>query len=596
MGKASRNKRERRAAIKPQVQNVTKEKVDDLLGKLQPAEGADGAPTLSPADVQLTHDIIETWAYLMGRLRAGKLTIKEMKQLAGIVEEAKKKQDAENAAGTSEGQPATQGAGEESGNPGGADDQGDSGSGPKDGVGPAPSNRHEHGRRDTDAIGDHEKEHHEHTELKAGDPCPKPDCSGRIYPGRPKIFTTIGAEPPFKATEHTVDVLECNKCGSAFAAPLPEPIKDDLVGGNGSHLYAISAIVMITLLRYFSGFPWYRQEGFFTAIGSPRIPDASMADQAEKVADAAYPIYLLLRRLAASAWLLMADDTGGRILSLPVKVKEQRSTGKETERNGCHTTAVIALVRNGDEERRVVLFDTGIHYSGEILDELLASRDPALPRPYIVGDGSDQNDVTVTGVIRCGCNAHAVRRFKACLDHFPDEAGHALEVYDRIYKLEAEIKAAGLSPEARLARHRDVSKPLLDGLCRYAQSLFDERKIEKNSDIGEAFNYLLNQQRPLMAFTRYPGIPLDNNEDEQAIKLIVLVRKNSQHFASVAGAGFADVLWSCGATALRTGENPWDYFRAVVRHKERVRANPEAFLPWNWRQTVAQMQMSSDPI
>src|SRR5262249_54821759 len=109
-----------------------------------------------------------------------------------------------------------------------------------------------------------------------------------------------------------------------------------------------------------------------------------------------------------------------------------------------------------------------------------------------------------------------------------------------------------------------------------------------------AYTYLLNQQRSLMAFTRYAGIPLDNNEDEQTIKLVVMVRKNSQHFATVAGAGFADVLWSCGVTALRSGENRWDYFRAFFRYKYEVKANPEGFLRWNWRKTVELLRMPAE--
>src|SRR5690606_1674573 len=106
-----------------------------------------------------------------------------------------------------------------------------------------------------------------------------------------------------------------------------------------------------------------------------------------------------------------------------------------------------------------------------------------------------------------------------------------------------------------------------------------------SADIGAAYTYLLNQQRSLMAFTRYPGIPLDNNEDERVIKIIVLVRKNSLHFASPVGAGHADILWTCGATALYAGENLWDYFNFVMRHCEQVKRVPQDFLPWTWRTT-----------
>jgi transposase len=570
MGRKSREKKGRRAAA-TRLKNVTPAEVDELLSQLGPGEAS--LASLAPEQRQLTFEIVQTWAYLMEKLRKGKLTIAEMRRLAGIMAEAQKRRDDGDARGDGDGDGGANAAA--AGDIENGDEQ-------------TPSARDDHGRRDLNAIGAHEKQHHQHNELKAGDPCPHPDCTGRLYEEEPQVFVTISAAPPFHATEHTVEQLACNLCKTVFPAAMPPEVKADLVTGNGAHLYAISAAVMMTLLRYFSGFPWYRQEGFFSAVGGPRIPDSSMADQSEKVADAFTPIASHLRKMAAGAWLYLTDDTGGRILSLKSVIIEQRRTGEEAERVGCHTTATIAQVKDGDIERKILLFDTGIHYAGEVLDDLLRTRPAGLPAPCIVGDGSSQNDVTVCATKKCGCNGHSIRKFKEAVGRYPNEAGRALKVYDQIYTLEDEIVALGLSREERLARHREVSKPLLDDLCRYGQSLFDDKRIEPNSgDIGDAFNYLLNQQRSLMAFTRYPGVPLDNNEDERAIKLIVLVRKNSLHFASPVGAGHADVLWTCGATAKYAGENLWDYFTFVVRHKDRVRKNPAAFLPWTWRTTQA---------
>lgn len=566
MGRKSREKKERRATATV-LKSVTLAQVDELLLALSPDD--DGAANLATEQRQLNFEIVQTWAYLMERLRKGKLTIAEMRRLAGIMVEAQKRQDDERKGG--DGQGGKDEAASESKN-------NEQGSGTRD----------NHGRRDLGAIGAHDKQHHQHDQLKAGDPCPLQDCKGRLYEEEPQVFVTISATPPFKATEHTVDQLACNLCKTIFPAAMPPDVKADLVTGNGSHLYGVSAAVMMTLLRYFSGFPWYRQEGFFSAVGGPRIPDSSMADQGEKVADAFTPIANYLKKMAATAWLYLTDDTTGRILSLPTLTKEQRRTGEEIERVGCHTNATIAQVKDGDLERKILLFDTGIHYAGEVLDELLKERPTGLPPPFVVSDGSSQNDVTACQAKKCGCNGHSVRKFKDAVDRYPTEAGHALDVYDQIYKLEDEIRALGLPPEERLARHREISKPLLNELCRYGQRLFDDHVIEPNSaDIGAAFTYVLNQQRPLMAFTRYPGIPLDNNEDERVIKLIVLVRKNSLHFASEVGSGHADVLWTCGATALHAGENLWDYFNFVVRNKDRVRKNPAAFLPWTWRATHA---------
>jgi hypothetical protein len=218
------------------------------------------------------------------------------------------------------------------------------------------------------------------------------------------------------------------------------------------------------------------------------------------------------------------------------------------------------------------------------LDDILRHRGTTLPPPFIVGDGSSQNTVTVVKTIPCGCNSHAVRKFKDCRDAFPEETTKVLAVYGEIFKLEAKLQSDGASPADRLAMHRLTSMPLLNLLCRDGQALFDNKAVEPNSELGAAYNYLLNQQRPLMAFTRYEGIPLTNNEDERTIKMIVLVRKNSQNFTTSVGADIADIIWTCGATALRSGDSLSAYFSHVLRHRRLARQMPELFLPWSWRE------------
>ena len=61
----------------------------------------------------------------------------------------------------------------------------------------------------------------------------------------------------------------------------------------------------------------------------------------------------------------------------------------------------------------------------------------------------------------------------------------------------------------RLKLHQDLSRPILDDLHRWMREQFVQKKVEPNSTLGGAFNYLLNHWEPLTLFLRVAGAPLD---------------------------------------------------------------------------------------
>jgi len=63
---------------------------------------------------------------------------------------------------------------------------------------------------------------------------------------------------------------------------------------------------------------------------------------------------------------------------------------------------------------------------------------------------------------------------------------------------------------------------------------FRHRRVEPNSSLGKAFQYMLNHFEKLSRFLSAPGTPIDNNE------------------------------------------------AVGMRNKEEARRNPAAFLPWNY--------------
>jgi hypothetical protein len=307
---------------------------------------------------------------------------------------------------------------------------------------------------------------------------------------------------------------------------------------------------------------------------------------------AAFPVYNRLFSVAAPADLFFSDDTGARIIGLTAENKIQRKTGKTVSRTGVHTSCVVSVLPNG---RHVVIYKTAIIHAGELLDEILVNRPKGLLVPQHMSDGLSANPPTVCVVIEGECNAHARRRLEEKKEQWPQAWKYVKSVYKAVYAAEAKAKDEGMSPVKRLALHRENSLPLMREMFRWMQSCFDNKTVEPNSTLGRIFEYFLKREYGLTMFCRHAGFPLDNNLCEAAQKLVAQHRKNAEYFRSLNGANAADVIMSLGATAKRCGANAHHYFVVLQRYAGEVKASPERFLPWNYRETVAALEKKAPP-
>ena len=71
---------------------------------------------------------------------------------------------------------------------------------------------------------------------------------------------------------------------------------------------------------------------------------------------------------------------------------------------------------------------------------------------------------------------------------------------------------------------------------------------------------------------------------EAQLKLIARNRKNAGPFQTENGAGIADVITSMIATAAQAGINPVNYFTYLQRNADKVKENPENYLPWDFKE------------
>jgi hypothetical protein len=127
----------------------------------------------------------------------------------------------------------------------------------------------------------------------------------------------------------------------------------------------------------------------------------------------------------------------------------------------------------------------------------------------------------------------------------------------------------------------------MDALHQWMTEQIDQKRVEPNSGLGQAIQYMLKRWEPLTRFLKVPGAPLDNNISERALKFAILHRKNSLSFKTLKGAKVGDLFMSLIQTCRLNGTNPIDYLAALRQHAKEAWENPSAWLPWNFAKTLA---------
>ena len=334
-----------------------------------------------------------------------------------------------------------------------------------------------HGRNGAAAYRGARKVEVPHASLKAGDPCP--DCQrGKVYPQRdPGVLVRIKGQAPIAATVYELEKLRCNLCGDVFTAAAPE--------GVGEEKYDETAASMIAMLRYGSGFPWYRLEGLQENLGIP-LPAATQCEIVKETAAQIQPAMDELIRQAAQGEVMHNDDTSMRVLSLDRDAASDADLA--AERTGVFTSGIVSI----GEGHRIGLYFTGRKHAGENLTDVLKQRAAGLEAPIQMCDALSRNLPKKLEVIIAHCLAHARRHFVEVTPNFPQECRFVLESLGEVYGYDEAARTQGMSPEQRLGFHQEHSGPVMEKLHIWLDAQFDERRVEPNSGLG-AGDILLTQ-------------------------------------------------------------------------------------------------------
>jgi len=153
-----------------------------------------------------------------------------------------------------------------------------------------------------------------------------------------------------------------------------------------------------------------------------------------------------------------------------------------------------------------------------------------------------------------------------------------LEYCSRIFETEQQLEK--LPADERLEQRRLISKPIVDEYYAWLQTIF-----KPTGQLKKAITYSLNQKEYLCAFLDHGEVEISNNQVENAIRPIVVGRKNWLFCDTPAGANASVIVFTLLETAKANSLNPEAYLNHILTVlPDRFAANPKAavddLLPW----------------
>jgi transposase len=412
---------------------------------------------------------------------------------------------------------------------------------------------------------------------------------------RDKLVVAVKGQPLFDAVIHHFEQARCRLCGAIIRAEGTAAIPGGL--GSSYITYDWSACAMLLVMHYFGGLPFKRMESLQAGWGIP-MPDANQWSVADQSADLLFPLYKAIERHGVdNAQALRIDDTGSMIIEVRREIRAEVSAlealGESASdvRTGINATGVYLETEQG----RVLLFFTGRHHAGEIVDRILKHRHVAQHngnKLVKVTDAASKNfsHAHHDELEEAVCNAHAYLKFRAVKDQHSEAYSLAGEVYKKVFDNDDVAAAEAMSPHERMLYHRQHSLPEMKRLKKMCRERLESRLVEPSSPLWEPLTFIINQWDRLTRFCEVPGVPLDTNVVEQMLIIPVRYLAGSFNYQTQNGADVGDRHMSLIATANANGVEPVAYLTECLDNHEDLERRPEHYLPWVYRARLEPMQ------
>ncbi len=337
------------------------------------------------------------------------------------------------------------------------------------------------------------------------------------------------------------------------------------------HSYASASVVTdIIVKKYADALPLYRQEQMWKRLGV-NLKRNTMSNWVIQTAE----LYLKPFRDAFLAELLQqavihADETTLQV-------------NKEPGREATAESRIWAYASSKRAERQIRYFNYEQSRKGACAEKVLGGY-----TGVVVSDGYSGYNI-LSEATRAGCWAHARRKWvEAMPDGATQENALAAKGLDYCSRLfEVEQKLDGLPDAQRREQRQLLSKPIVEEYYAWLDTIF-----KPAGKLKKAIIYSLNQREFLCVFLDHGEIEISNNQVENAIRPIVVGRKNWLFCDTQAGANASVIVFTVLETAKANGLNPEAYLNHLLTVlPERFAADPQSpvddLMPW-----IGEMQKS----
>lgn len=359
----------------------------------------------------------------------------------------------------------------------------------------------------------------------------------------------------FSVERHIRGKWVCAQCETLVQTPVAPHIIDKGIPTTG-------LLAQVLVAKYVDHQPLYRQEGIFGRAGLA-IPRSTLAQWVGACGVQLQPLVDALKQDLLRHTVLHADET-------PVAMLKP-GHGKT------HRAYLWSYCTGAFEPTKAVIYDFTESRAGRHAKEFLGTWRGAL----VCDDYSGYKALFVDGVTEAGCLAHARRKFYDLWANNQSQiAGEALELFGRLYKVEAEVHDLDAAERLRIRRER--SKPWADALHTWL--VVHRQKVPDGSATAKAIDYSLGRWTALVRFLDDGMLPADNNWVENQIRPIALGRSNWLFAGSLRAGQRAAAVMSLVHSARINGHDPYAYLRDVLeRLPTHAASRIDELLPHHWR-------------
>jgi len=382
-----------------------------------------------------------------------------------------------------------------------------------------------------------------------------PDHPPLVQVGEDTCEKLVKLPVQYEVHVHVYPQMACQRCHEGVTSA---PRQDNSLKAD------VSVIADVVVKKYVEHQPLYRQQQGFDRLHIP-ISRQTLCDWTGWCSDQVEPIVQAMTEYICAQPLIQSDET-------PVRM--QLADGQmETAR----------------------LWAYGLPWA-EVVFDFRTDKSQAGPKEFLQGTtaGFLQTDggssylpvVKALELLHVACMAHIRRGLFEARAQAPLAVDLLLAAIQKLYRIESQAKAMGLSLEARLELRQREAKPIFMDVGQLIATLRQE--VLPKSPLGQALSYAENQWPAMARYLEVAHAELDNNSTEHALRAVVLGRRNWLHVGQEAGGEKAANLFSLMITCKRLGVEPYAYLHDILRRlPTHLDKDIWQLTPRGWQETFA---------